>query len=109
MARPFVATVTGVAVSAPYPFNLAITPGNIAIGVKISATATYTVQHTYDDPFALTFDPSTAVWYPHPNLTSVSANAESNYAYTPRACRLNVAASTGTVTITVIQAGIDGN
>jgi hypothetical protein len=108
MARPYVATVTGIGVSNPYVFNLNITPGNIAIGCVISATATYTVQHTYDDPFAANFNPATATWFDHPSMTAKTTNAESNYAYPPRAARLNVTASTGTVTITIIQAGVSG-
>jgi hypothetical protein len=91
-----------------YPFNLNITPGNIAIGCVISGTVNYTVQHTYDDPFAANFTPAGATWFNHPTLASQAANNESNYAYPPRAVRVTVNSGTGSVTMTVIQAGVSG-
>jgi len=108
MARPFVVTQTGAGSSVVYPFNLNITPGNIAIGCVVSGTVNFTVQHTYEDPFAATFNPATAVWFSHPTLVNLTANAESNYAYPPRAVRVTVNSGSGSVTMTVIQAGVSG-
>jgi hypothetical protein len=103
--RPVRVTVTGIAVSPPIPLDHFQSPATVAIGVKISATATYTVEHTFDDVFDPAFNPATATWYPHSTLAAKTVNADGNYAFPPTACRLNVAASTGTVTMTVVTAG----
>ena len=104
--RPVRVTVTGIAVSPPIVLDHSQSPGTVAIGVIISATATYTVEHTFDDVFAPAFTPGTATWLPHSTLAAKTTNADGNYAYAPIACRLNVSASTGTVTMTVVTEGI---
>ena len=76
--RPVRVTVTGIAVSPPIVLDHSQSPGTVAIGVIISATATYTVEHTFDDVFAPTFTPGTATWLPHSTLaakTSMSFTA----------------------------------
>jgi hypothetical protein len=106
--RPVKVTVTGVGVSAPIPFDHYQSPSTAALGATIdSGTATYKVEHTFDDVFAPTFNPATAVWFDHPTLVGKVVNSDSNYAYPPRACRLNVSISSGgNVSLTVNQAGI---
>lgn len=106
MARPWTVTVTGTGESAVYPVDIH-REGGIAMGVTISATATFKVQHTFDDVFAAGFTPAGATWFDHPSLGG-SANEDSNYAYLPRGIRLNVSASTGSVTLTVMPMGISG-
>jgi hypothetical protein len=103
--RPVRVVVTGIDVSAPIPIDQYLNPTNIGLGVVISATATYTVEHTFDDVWDEAFNPATATWFPHPTLAAQSANADGNLAFPPTAVRLNVAASTGTVTLNLIQAG----
>lgn len=90
--------------SAVVPIDQYIAPTNIAMGVVVSGTVTFQVQHTYDDPFAEDFDPATAVWFNHPTLTG-SANADSNYAFPPRAVRITRTAGTGSATMTLVQSG----
>ena len=107
--RPTSVTVTGVAVSAPVVLDHMQSPATVAIGVKInSGTATYTVEHTFDDVFSPTFTPGTATWFPHATIAAkVNVNADGNYAFPPIACRLNVGVSSGgTVTMTVVTAGL---
>lgn len=104
--RPVVVVVSGVAASSVIPLDHRASTSGVAIGVKISATATYTVQHTFDDVWSPTFSAGSAVWYPHATLAALSANADGNYAYPPIAMRINVTASTGTVTMTVNQVGV---
>lgn len=106
--RPTSVTVTGVAVSTPVVLDHGQSPATVAIGVKInSGTATYTVEHTFDDVFASTFTPGSAVWFPHSTLVTKSANADGNYAFPPIACRLNVTISSGgTCTMIVVTAGL---
>lgn len=96
--------VTGVGVSSPIIPDYNLSPVNIGIGCKISATATYTVEHTFDDVFDPLFNPATATWFPNTGLSAKAANADGNYAFPIAAFRLNVSASTGTVTIQAIQA-----
>lgn len=80
-------------------------PFNIGLGVTVSGTVTYTVQHTFDDVFASGFDPSSATWFDHPTLAADTANADGNYAYPVTGIRVSVTAGTGTATLTIIQAG----
>ena len=104
--RPTTTTVTGVGVGTPIIPDHYQSPSTMALGCTIdSGTATYSVQHTYDDPFVSGF-PSAARWFQHPVLNAQTTNADSNYAYPPRALRLNVTISSGgTVTLVVNQAG----
>jgi hypothetical protein len=88
------------------PFDLHTAPGNIALGVVISAPATYTVQYTYDDVFSPTFNPATATWFPHATLAALSANGDGNFAFTPSGCRLNQTAGAGSAILTVRQSGL---
>lgn len=107
--RPVTVVVTGIGVSAPVPMDVNQNPFNAGIGCKISATATYTVEHTFDDVWSPTFVPASATWFPNSGLTAKAANADGNYAFGVRAIRLNVAASTGTVTMTVVQSAQAGS
>lgn len=104
--RPTSVTVTGVDTSAVVIPDYNISPFNVGVGCKISATATYTVEHTFDDVFSPTFNPVTATWIANTGLTAKTTNSDGNYAFPVRGIRLNVAASTGTVTMTIIQGQI---
>lgn len=104
--RPVQLTVTGVAASAPIVLDQYISPFAISIFVKISATATYTVQYTSDNPYTGSGLSGSSSWTDHSGLTAKTANADSSLAFPASAVRLNVTASTGTVTIIVRQAGI---
>jgi hypothetical protein len=93
-------TTTGTKV---VPLNFYGRP-EVSVQVVISGgTATYSIQQTLDDPSG-----SSPTWFDHSDSTLVAAttNKQGNYAYIPRAVRLNVTAISGaTVTMTVIQAG----
>ena len=82
-------SLTATGVSEPVPMNLYTSPFNIGLCVIISGTVSYTVQHTFDDPFASGFDPATATWFNHTDLTSQSTSQDGNYAFPVRAIRLN--------------------
>jgi len=108
MARPVRVTVSSQTVSSVIPLNTYGDPFNVGIGCDISAggSLTYTVQHTYDDVFAAGFNPANATWYSNSNLTNITTDKDSNYAYPVTGVRLNVTAWTsGSITMTVIQAG----
>ena len=106
--RPVTVTATGVAVSAPVVLDQYQGPFNVGLGVKVGAGCTCKVEHTFDDPFAATFDPSTAVWFDHASLKALAANADGNYAFPVRAIRLNQSAGAATSTLVVLQAGVKG-
>lgn len=82
--------------------NLDSTPFNVGFGVTISGTPTYTVQHTFDNPWETT----SPVWFDHPTVSGETANADGNYAFPVAAIKVAVTSGTGTATLTVIQAGI---
>ena len=106
--RPIVISQTGAGATAPVPMNQYTSPFNVGFGCIVSAGATvsYTVQHTFDDVFSPTFNPATATWFNHSDVSSQTANTDGNYAFPVTAIRLNVGSSNGTVTIKAIQAGI---
>lgn len=104
--RRIVLSKTGTGATAPAPMDTYCNPFNVGMGVVVSGTVTYSVQHTFDDVFAAAFDASTATWYDHPSLDDLAANADGNYAFPVTAIRLNVTAGTGTATLTLVQAGL---
>lgn len=102
--RPITVTVpTGAGVSVPIPMDHQANQFSVSIGVRLAATGTYTVEHTFDDVFAPGFVPASATWYPNSGLTAQTTNKDGNYAFPVTAVRLNVASSTGNVSMTVIQ------
>ena len=108
MARPVRVTLGAVAVSAPIPLNNYCTPFNVGIGCDVSGggSLTYTVEHTFDDVFAAGFTPAGATWFTTTGLGTQTTDQNGNYSAPVTACRLNVTIwASGTVTMTVIQAG----
>lgn len=103
--RPVRVTTSGVSVSSVVPIDKYLNPTNIALAVIVNGAATYTVQHTFDDVFAPTFNPATATWFDHPTLAALAVNADGNYAYPPTGVRLNQTAGAGSATLVVNQAG----
>lgn len=100
--RPHTVTVTGVATSNWIPIDYKQDPMNIGIGcVIVSGTATYTVEHTFDDVFDSTVTP---VAFANSGITAQTTNKDGNYAYPIRAIRLNVTAGASpVVAMTLIQ------
>jgi hypothetical protein len=104
--RPIVLTKTGTGASS----GMAVmdhyqTPFNAGIGVVVSGTVNYTIQHTFDDVLDEAVTPA---WFNHPTLASQTAAADGNYAFPVRAVRVFVNSGSGTATATVIQAGMPG-
>lgn len=81
------------------------TPFNVGVGVVITGTVTATLQHTFDDVLT---NPATATWFDHVDLKDLIASADGNYAFPVRGVRINMTAGTGTVTATLVQAGMPG-
>jgi hypothetical protein len=104
--RPIVLAVTGVANSSVAPMNINTSPFNVGFGVTVSGTINYTVQHTFDNVWSSTFDPSTATWFDHPTIASQTTNKDGNYAFPVSAIRVIGNSGGGTATLTLLQAGI---
>ena len=100
--RPVTTTVTGVAASNAIPLDYQGSDPLVSIQVTISATATYTVQATLDDVWA----GAPTNWFSVPTAALVAATtnqlATQTGLYT--ALRINVTASTGTVTMKLVTA-----
>jgi hypothetical protein len=96
--RPTSLLTTGVATSAWIPVDYRQNPFNIGLAVVVGGTITYTVEHTFDDPFT-----GTPVAFPHSVLAAQTASKDGNYAFPVRAIRVNNTAGTGTTTITILQ------
>lgn len=100
--RQQVVSRTGVGSSNALPMNLDSTPFNVGFGVVVTGDVTYTVQHTFDNPWTTT----SPTWFNHPTVADETGNADGNYAFPVAAIKVAVTAGTGTAQLTVIQAGI---
>jgi len=84
-----------------------ISPFNVGFGVVITGAVSYSIQHTFDNPQTV----ASPTWFFHPSTpsgTPVTANLDGNYAFPVAAIKIltSAATNTGTVTLTVIQAGV---
>ena len=103
--RPIVLSKTGAGSSSIAPMDTYGNPFNVGMGVVISGTVNYTVQHTFDN----VQDPDvTPVWFDHTSLYQLTLNADGNYAFPVTAIKLLVNSGAGTATLTLIQAGMPG-
>lgn len=93
---------TGVGTTNTFPVNWRGGSGgfSIGLGAKVTGTATYTVEHCYDDVLG----GETPTWYSHPVLVGQTANKDSSYTTPITAMRINVTAGTGTVVLSIVPA-----
>jgi hypothetical protein len=104
--RPVYFTISGASgVSPVFPVNAYIAPTNLGLGATVTGTITYTVQYTFDDVFAANYNPSSGNWVNHPTLTAQTTSKDSNIAYPVSGVRIISTAGTGSVTLTIIEAG----
>lgn len=77
----------------------------VSLQAVVTGTVTYSIQQTLDNPNAAGVTPT---WFDHPdvNLVGQTVNRQGNYAYIPVAIRLRQTAGNGSVTLTVVQAGL---
>jgi len=110
--RPIRVTLSSATSSDPIILDHYRDPFNVGIGVALSAGAslTYVVEYTYDDVFSSSFSPSTATWVTVSAFSpSKTASTDGSISYPVMALRLRVSAYTsGSATMTVIQAGMPG-
>lgn len=99
--REITLTQTGAGSTAAVPVDVYLTPFSIGMGATVTGTVNYTVQHTYDDPFAAT----PVKWFNHATLAAQTADGEGVYTTPMRAIRLTLNSGTGTVVLKLVQAG----
>jgi len=80
-------------------------PFNIGIGAKLTGTATFNIEYSFDDPMADGYTAAGATWYVATGFSGVSASTGGSFTIPCKALSINITASTGTVTATIIQAG----
>lgn len=104
--RQQIATVSGASLSSNIlAMDTYISPFNVGFGVVITGTVSYSIQHTFDNPQTV----ASPTWFTHPSFaTAQTANLDGNYAFPVAAIKIitSSATNTGTVKLTVIQAGI---
>lgn len=98
--RPQVIKQTGVGSSVWIPVDYKQAPFSIGMGMVVSGTVTYQVEHTFDDVYDATVTP---VAFIHSTMIGKTINADGNYAFPIRAIRVNVTAGTGSATLTILQ------
>ena len=91
---------SAVAVSQTVPLNYRANPFSCSLGVIVTGTINYTVQHTFQDIY-LAF-PSTLKWYSQMTLVTATADDDSNYAFPVRGTRLLINSVTAGATIKYI-------
>ena len=77
----------------------------VSLQVVVTGTVNYTIQQTLDNPLEAGVTPT---WFDHPdtNLVSQSVNRQGNYAYIPTAVRVLLNSGSGSIVLTVTQAGL---
>jgi hypothetical protein len=77
----------------------------VALQCVPTGTANFTVQQSLDDPAKVGFANVTWVNHSDSNLVGATATVQGNYAYLPRVARILLNSGTGSVKLTVLQAG----
>jgi hypothetical protein len=106
MMKPINVSQTGSGSTDPVPLNLNVNPFNVSMAVVVTGTVNYTVQYTFDDVWASSYDPATGTWFSHASLAGQTTSQTGNFAFPVAAVRLTVNSGSGTAAMTVIQAGI---
>lgn len=106
--RPVVVSTTdasgGTTTSSVVPMDMYGLP-EVAMQINVTGTVACTIQSTMDDVFDSTVTP---VWLDHPdtNLVGATASVQGNYAFCPRAIRMQQTSGSGSATLTLNQAGV---
>lgn len=103
--RTITVSQTAAGSSATIPLDTYANPFNIGIGVAVTGTVDYTIQHTFDNVQDAAVTPT---WYNHSSLAALTVNADGNYAFPVSAVKILVNSGAGTATAKIIQAGMPG-
>lgn len=102
VATDVIVGTTGVGASQPVPLDIYLDPFNVSCFGDVTGTVNYTVQFTFDDVQA-TAGPYT--WTDHPDLTGKTTDSDGTYISPVSATRIVTNSGTGSVVLTIIQAG----
>jgi len=98
--RPEVKTYSSAGEQAPIPVDTSASDFKVGLQVVVTGTSSSDVEYTMSP------DLTSAAWFKHDTLTSVTANTSGNIVIPITAVRLNVTAYTdGEVEFTVLQGG----
>ena len=79
---------------------------NVGIGAKlVSGAATFNIEYSMDDPMADGYTAAGATWYVATGFSGATASTGGALTIPCKAICINITASAGTVTATIIQAG----
>jgi hypothetical protein len=93
-------TVSSQASSKWIPLNIQQEDFKVSLGLEITGTGTYKVEHTFDN---VQTDASPTA-FTHSVLTGITSNTDSNYNFPVRAIRLTCTSfSSGSATLMIIQ------
>ena len=80
-------------------------PFNIGISAKVVAAATFNIEYSMDDPFAVGYSAASATWHAVPDMSAISATTGAGLTIPCRAISIDITSVNGEVEIKVVQAG----
>lgn len=98
-------TATGVSRSNVCAVDDFQAPFNIGIGAKLTGTATFNIEYSFDDPMADGYTAAGATWYIASGFSGLTASTGGSFTVPCKAISINITANTGSVTATIVQAG----
>jgi hypothetical protein len=98
-------TVTGVGRSGVCAVDDFQAPFNIGIGAKLTGSATFNIEYSFDDPMADGYTAAGATWYIASGFSGLTASTGGAFTVPCKAISINITANTGTVTASIVQAG----
>ena len=98
-------TVTGVGRSGVCAVDDFQAPFNVGIGAKLTGTATFNIEYSFDDPMAAGYTAAAATWYIASGFSGLTASTGGSFTVPCKAISINITANTGAVTATIVQAG----
>ena len=98
-------TVTGVGRSGVCAVDDFQAPFNVGIGAKLTGTATFNIEYSFDDPMAAGYSAATATWYVATGFSALTASTGGSFTVPCKAISINITANGGTVLATIVQAG----
>jgi len=105
MSFPIVVVQTGTGQTTPVAVDDMQTPFNVGLSCVVSATATFSVEYSLQDPMAAGYTAGGATWHAATGFSAITATTGGALTIPCKAIRINASANTGTVTMTVVQSG----
>ena len=98
--KPMNVSLTGTGTSSPVPVDYTQVGFVVSVAAVVTGTATYSIQHTYDDVLDASVVPT---WFTDTDLLGKTANVDGSFVSLIRAVRINITSGTGSVRMTVLQ------